>query len=412
MPEFASIVEIIGNDGEGIASGNADEQDVPVPPQDIVGGEPIEQVEEEAEVPQRAASAPGEGIRQKTTRGTRAGRQRQQRWDTRWWRTSCEAIQNFFRPYLGEVHVNYTSWYDAPPTARQLIWEFGPDAAHTNPQQHFWPLAHRLPSAFNLCKHAGISPSTHHIVNGVLRTKAAEARQPPAPPPPKRATQEAAQAPQPESQPQRIVTIGQQLPPQAKRQPVGGGSQAVPKQQATQGAAKAPQKSDTPPADNPSGAAASAPQGEGEGSKLREIEPSSAYEFTADDPEDVRFDRIVRAARNLYTLGFEGAEGLVATCCSWLLDVRWVNSYLDGQRPSPENGPLLTSSERLLLDNVVIEYLRVQYRILAEEAFKATPDERKGEGRGRQQRPGLRAEATQRSRSAALEGGRSRTSLR
>ena len=60
--------------------------------------------------------------------------------------------------------------------------------------------------------------------------------------------------------------------------------------------------------------------------------------------------------------------------------------------------PLLTASERLLLDNVVIEYRRAQYRILAEETLKATPEERRREERGRQPRPGAREEPSQRSR--------------
>ena len=93
-----------------------------------------------------------------------------------------------------------------------------------------------------------------------------------------------------------------------------------------------------------------------------------AYELGS---EECPFARIIRVARNLQILGFEGVKGLIATCCNWLLDINWAGCYLDGQRPSPANGLLLPPAERLLLDNVGVEHLRVQYRILAEETFKA-----------------------------------------
>ena len=120
---------------------------------------------------------------------------------------------------------------------------------------------------------------------------------------------------------------------------------------------KASQQPSHPPGTDPSGAATHAPQSSEEGLKLREVEASAAYEFTAEGPDDVRFDRIVRAARTSTLLALTALRASLPPAAAGYC-------YRDGQRPSPENGPLLTSSERLLLDNVVIEYLRVQYRIL------------------------------------------------
>ena len=102
VAEFAAIVEAIGADPEAAALGAAAEQDVQVPPQDIVGSEALDDfppAEEEQGALPRAVSAPAEGTRPR--RGTRAGRQRQQ--DTKWWRTAFEAIQALCFPSLSSV---------------------------------------------------------------------------------------------------------------------------------------------------------------------------------------------------------------------------------------------------------------------------------------------------------------------
>lgn len=80
-----------------------------------------------------------------------------------------------------------------------------------------------------------------------------------------------------------------------------------------------------------------------------------------------------------------------------------------GRDLSPPFEAELTEDENLRLDNLVIEYLRTQYRILAEEALKASPEDL-DRHRGRHLRPEERHHRQVRSKSANAGGyGRSRT---
>ena len=159
---------------------------VPVQPHIIVGGDEAEPSSSH----QRAASAPGYAKR----RGTRAGRQRQERWHYRHWRNQIELLQCFLRPYLGHVPIPYTSWWDTPEQARQPIHDFSLEAATRRPDPVFWELTNTIPEIRHRCRRYGYHPSSHYIEGKwIVRKEAVQGpRQPPEPPAPRRvATSEA-----------------------------------------------------------------------------------------------------------------------------------------------------------------------------------------------------------------------------
>ena len=204
----------------------AEGSDVPVPPQEIVGGEEIPpQPEAEDPAPtagQRAASAPEDKERAAPAhgpgrrRGSRAGRERQERRLYKEWQTQITLIKRFIYPFLGNVWFPYDTWYDTPPNARPAIEGFDPTAAQQSPSEHFWALAKAIPPVREACDHFGYRPSTHVVAGNKIYPKAhppkpkgqfvpkaspaKEAavpapRQPPTPPPPQRAVETEAPAP-------------------------------------------------------------------------------------------------------------------------------------------------------------------------------------------------------------------------
>ena len=112
--------------------------DIPVPPQDIVGGDPLDEEEEvlveeeelEPDTPQQPLLKHGHnGLLPKRperrgTGGTRAGRERQERAEYRHWRSQCSLIQTFLYPYVGSVNIWYTSEWQASLSARREIQTF------------------------------------------------------------------------------------------------------------------------------------------------------------------------------------------------------------------------------------------------------------------------------------------------
>ena len=388
----------------------AEGSDVPVPPQEIVGGEEIP-LQPEAEDPaptarQRAASAPEDKERAAPAhgpgrrRGSRAGRERQERKLYKEWQTQITLIKRFIYPFLGNVWFPYDTWYDTPPNARPAIEGFDLTAAQRSPSEHFWALARAIPPVREACDHYGYRPSTHEVAGSKIYPKAQppkprgqyvpkaspakEAavpapRQPPTPPPPQRAVE--TEAPvvkavlRPRS-PVRSVQLDERTVSKETQEGTAAGAE--------ERAAEAPEE------DNLRRAAATG-------------------EFGVDASPETRFHRIQSSIRNLQYIGFDGAEGLVEAACQIVGAGNWEGTYADGRRPQLCGQPPLDAAESLLLDNYVAEYLRVQYRIQAEANFRATAEHWERGTRGRQERPSLRNPKGQRSRSVPAVEERSRT---
>ena len=201
-------------------------EEPPVPPQDIVGGQQLPQAPAtppKAEpAAKRAASAPEAKPHR---RGSRAGRYRQERWAKKDWRTQVELIQEFIWNYLGHVRIHYTSWWDTPESARELIDGFYLRGEQENEEEAFWDLAKAIPPIRDACRYYGYHPSTHYVAGGRVRAKAksraekraasapeakSAPRQPPEPPTPARKVVEEASASgsaDPAPEPARVVTL-------------------------------------------------------------------------------------------------------------------------------------------------------------------------------------------------------------
>ena len=259
-------------------------EEPPVPPQDIVGGQQLPQAPAtppKAEpAAKRAASAPEAKPHR---RGSRAGRYRQERWAKKDWRTQVELIQEFIWNYLGHVRIHYTSWWDTPESARELIDGFYLRGAQENEEEAFWDLAKAIPPIRDACRYYGYHPSTHYVAGGRVRAKAksqpekraasapeakSAPRQPPEPPTPARKVVEEASASgsaDPAPEPTRLMTLDDPKP------------QETVNLEGEQAASKAPEKERAAP---------KAP----EQSALQRA--AAVGEFAADSSPRQRFDRI------------------------------------------------------------------------------------------------------------------------
>ena len=288
-------------------------EDPPVPPQDIVGGQQLLQgpaTPPKAEpAAKRAASAPEAKPHR---RGSRAGKYRQERWAKKDWRTQVELIQEFIWNYLGHVRIHYTSWWDTPESARELIDGFYLRGAQENEEEAFWDLAKAIPPIRDACRYYG---STHYVAGGRVRPKAksraakraasapeakSAPRQPPEPPTPARKVVEEASASgsaDPAPEPARVVTLEDPKP------------QETVKPEEERAASKAPEKERAAP---------KAP----EQSALQRA--AAVGEFAADSSPRQRFDRILTSIRSLHFIGFQGtvrgSSPLRAKWCTRQLD--------------------------------------------------------------------------------------------
>ena len=378
-----------------------DVEEPPVPPQDIVGGQQLPQgpaTPPKAEpAAKRAASAPEAKPHR---RGSRAGRYRQERWAKKDWRTQVELIQEFIWNYLGHVRIHYTSWWDTPESARELIDGFYLRGAQENEEEAFSDLAKAIPPIRDACRYYGYHPSTHYVAGGRVRPKAksraakraasapeakSAPRQPPEPPTPARKVVEEASASgsaDPAPEPARVVTIEDPKP----QETVNPGEERA--------ASKAPEQERAAP---------KAP----EQSALQRA--AAVGEFAADSSPRQRFDRILTSIRSLHFIGFQGTEGIISAACQVVHPGNWTGTYRDGRRPRLTGQPELDEAEALLLDNAVLEYLRTQYKIQVDSSLKASSLDWERETRGRQVHPSTHNPRGLRSRSIGAEGDRSRT---
>ena len=143
-----------------------------------MGGHPLSDeeeevlIEEEEEEPQgRRAAVPAPAPVRR--RGNRAGRDRQQRWQYRDWRTQCGSIERFVYPYVGKVNLWYPYWWQAPQRAQNVIQDFDFNHALHNVDTTFWALRDVIPEVRDACRRFGLHHSTHEIVGRRVSVKRA-----------------------------------------------------------------------------------------------------------------------------------------------------------------------------------------------------------------------------------------------